>query len=137
METLRTNYPWNYLSFRLKTYTRFTGISLSPALDLNRPNYSYWESHSYESTQTNRLLLPAGKYVQGIAKGAAFPVYRLVLATGFHPVASDKLALETLSQRRSVHGIEPISHEQPAALPAGGQRPFLPLFLLISSGMLR
>lgn len=74
------------------------GISLSPALDLNRPNYSYWESHSYESTQTNRLLLLAGKYVQGI---------------------------------------EPISHEKPAALPAGGQRPFLPLFLLISSGMLR
>ena len=49
------------------------GICLSPALDLYRPNYSYWESHSYEPTQTKRLRILAGKYVQGIGTAKALP----------------------------------------------------------------
>ncbi len=65
-------YPWDYLGFRLKTYARFMGISLSPPFDLNKPSYSYWEPHSFESTDTNRLRILAGKYVQGIAKALPF-----------------------------------------------------------------
>jgi hypothetical protein len=65
-------YPWDYLSFRLKTYAHFMGISLSPPFDLNKPSYSYWEPHSFESTDTNRLRILTGQYVRGIAKALPF-----------------------------------------------------------------
>ncbi|WP_454007182.1 hypothetical protein [Alcaligenes sp. Marseille-Q7550] len=65
-------HPWDYLSFRLKAYARFMGISLPAPFDLNKPSYSYWEPYSYESTKTNRLRILVGKYVTRIAKTLPF-----------------------------------------------------------------
>lgn len=65
-------YSLDYLIFRLKTYARFMGFSLPAPFELNQPSYSYWEAHSYESTDTNYLRILAGQYVQGTATTLPF-----------------------------------------------------------------